>query len=226
MCVFSDQVAGAVAGGFRCPERIEIRLGPIGEITRNEIHLMFDGPVHDLRIVYDPECRFHADLVHAVDQFGPVHKHIYAVRELESLLFRNIGIDGRPKRIGNIQRLVLRGQASEFPAGMLAERGEFHLVQHIQLLAEHHDFLDDSGFDLGRFVFLQFQNQLRFGNLPALVQKFAERRYPVAARQYEPADFRIRVLLGVEPVADFRAVDDDQLAVGCSVDVEFHTVDT
>ena len=100
------------------------------------------------------------------------------------------------------------------------------MVQHIQLLAEHHDFLDDSGFDLGRFVFLQFQNQLRFGNLPALLQKFTKRRYPVAARQYEPADFRIRVLLGVEPVADFRAVDDDQLAVGCSVDVEFHTVDT
>lgn len=169
---------------------------------------MFDGPVHDLRIVYDPECRFYADFIHAVDQFGPVHKHIHAVRELKTLLLSDIGIDGRPKRIGNIQCFVLRSQAPELPAGVLAEGRELHLVQHVQFLTERHDLFDDPGFDLRRLVFLQFQNQLRSGVLPALLQKFAERRYPIAARQYDPADLRIRVPLRVEPIADFGTVDD------------------
>ena len=126
---------------------------------------MLDGPVHDLRIVYDPECRFYADFIHTVDQFGPVHKHIHAVRELKTLLLSDIGIDGRPKRIGNIQCFVLRSQAPEFPAGMLAEGRELHLVQHVQFLTERHDLFDDPGFDLRRLVFLQFQNQLRSGVL-------------------------------------------------------------
>ena len=73
-------------------------------------------------------------------------------------------------------------------------------------------------------MFLQFQNQLRSGVLPTLLQKFAERRYPIAARQYDPADLRIRVPLRVEPIADFGTVDDYQLPVRGPVDIEFHAV--
>ena len=54
--------------------------------------------------------------------------------------------------------------------------------------------------------------------------KFAERRYPIAARQYDPADLRIRVPLRVEPIADFGTVDDYQLPVRGPVDIEFHAV--
>ncbi len=112
---------------------------------------------------------------------------------------------------------------------MLAEGDILHAILQLVALDRIEDHLDDLSLYLRRIVVLDLDDELAIAVLGRLVEILVQCRYDLSVLQLLRTQRSQVALLNIETVglvllAEPRTVDNDELAVGCKVDIALRAV--
>ncbi len=218
MIMFNRAVDSLPADKAQCLDRI---------VGGNVVDVVIDDPLQVFGLVDGPDIDRESELVSLVDPLRVLLQYVEFV--VESGIACGMEILGfqRAVKVGHLG--ACRCQTYQLVAYMLAESDILYAILQLVALDRIEDHLDDLSLYLRRIVVLDLDDELAVIVLGRLVEILVQCRYDLSVLQLLRTQRSQVALLNIETVgvvllAEPRTVDNDELAVGCKVDIALRAV--